>query len=212
MKKIYSIIAAVMVAMSMNAQTNLTSVFDESYEGTLAVTINDQTVSGIPATVNITKHEDTNTVDVVLKNFVLGQGADMIPVGNVNVNGIALAAKNTVVTSIVKTQQDVMLTAGDLEGIPMWFGEILCKEGPIPVTIEGEAGSGYMDIDIDIDLMATMEQMVHVDFTCGTEPEENGVKNITLNTNDNRTFNIAGQQVSSAAKGIIIKNGKKFVK
>ncbi len=38
-----------------------------------------------------------------------------------------------------------------------------------------------------------------------------GIKNVNVNRNDNKMFNIAGQRVNGNVKGIVIKNGKKFM-
>ena len=42
----------------------------------------------------------------------------------------------------------------------------------------------------------------------------NGISNISATSakKDGKTYNMAGQEVSSSAKGLIIKNGKKYVK
>ena len=41
----------------------------------------------------------------------------------------------------------------------------------------------------------------------------NGISNISAAAKKNgKTYNMAGQEVSSSAKGIVIKNGKKYVK
>ena len=42
----------------------------------------------------------------------------------------------------------------------------------------------------------------------------NGISNISVDSakKNGKTYNMAGQEVSSSAKGLIIKNGKKYVK
>ena len=44
-----------------------------------------------------------------------------------------------------------------------------------------------------------------------TPKESTGIKNVNVNRNDNKMFNIAGQRVNGNVKGIVIKNGKKFM-
>ena len=46
-----------------------------------------------------------------------------------------------------------------------------------------------------------------------SDGETTGINNVNVNDNDNvKIFNLAGQQMKGAVKGIYIKNGKKFVK
>lgn len=48
-------------------------------------------------------------------------------------------------------------------------------------------------------------------MTINVKPEADGIEDITLQPTSNTTYNLAGQRVNSAAKGIVIQNGKKMV-
>lgn len=207
MKKIFTLLAAVLTATSLSAQIDLTQGVNDSYDGTIVVTINGSASSPDEAHVTIVKH-DNNTIDFVLTNFVLG---GMMPVGNIKVSAIPLSLNEEKQLIEFSKSENIVIEKGDDPSVPenMWLGPSL---GEIPVEIShGEVLFGYMDIDIDINLESSLGQIVHVDFNAGSLDSVEKI-HVANTKNNGITYNLAGQQVNGSAKGIFIKNGKKFIK
>ena len=97
----------------------------------LTVTVND--VSGtLDASVNLIKHED-GTIDFSLPNFVLASGEDVMPVGNININGLTLVPGEQY--DSFSYDGPLTIAAGDLEGIDFWMGPML---GELPLKLQGK--------------------------------------------------------------------------
>lgn len=214
MKKIFTLVAAVMSMASASAQA-LTDFMVDSYAGKLIVTINEVSTPENDANVIIEKVGDTS-INLTLKNFILSSEDGDMPVGNVALTGIDLTANMEAMQLEFKAKQDIVIAAGDLEGVDMWMGPMLSDVNvnptatPIPVELRGVAAGEDMDIDIDIDLQATLQQIVHVDFYAGKYT--NGIANVKVPVKNNVTYNALGQRVAASAKGLVIKNGRKYVK
>ena len=131
----------------------------------LTVTVND--VSGtLDASVNLIKHED-GTIDFSLPNFVLAYGEDVMPVGNININGLTLVPGEEYDT--FEYNDMLAITAGDLEGIDFWMGPAL---GEMPLKLQGKVNfdDHKLFVNIDIDLTESLAQIINVKF--GTDFEE----------------------------------------
>ena len=125
----------------------------------LTVTVND--VSGtLDASVNLIKHED-GTIDFSLPNFVLASGEDVMPVGNININGLSLVAGENYDT--FSYDGPLTISAGDLEGVDMWMGPML---GELPLKLQGKVNfeDHKLFVNIDIDLSASLSQIINVKF------------------------------------------------
>lgn len=98
-------------------------------------------------------------------------------------------------------------------------------------AVEGSATSApSVSAVVSLELDATKKYTVEItgvkegDKTIGADIALHGIKFVAGTTstgissieaaakNDGKTYNMAGQQVSSSFKGLVIKNGKKFVK
>lgn len=205
MKKVFLFITMMLTAVTSFAQDDLTKYVNDAYSGYVVVKINEEVTDPLPADVTINKKEG-NKIDFTLKNFMLIAGGNEMPIGNINVNGIQLMPSAKANTTEFENKQVILIDEGDAEGVPMWFGPML---GEIPVELKGEAAGDDIDIDIEIDMMATLEQMIHVDFyATGTS----GITNLVADKkNDNNIYNVIGQKVSASAKGLKIANGRKYV-
>lgn len=214
MKKFFTLAAVVMSMTTASAQA-LTDFMVDSYAGKLIVTINEVSTPENDANVIIEKVSDTS-INLTLKNFVLTSEDGDMPVGNVALTGIELAPNAEMTQLEFKAKQDIVIAEGDLEGVEMWMGPVLSDVNvnpaatPIPVELRGVAAGEDMDIDIDIDLQATLQQIVHVDFYAGKYT--NGIANIKVPVKNNVSYNALGQRVATSAKGLVIKNGRKYVK
>lgn len=205
MKKVFLFITMMLTAVTSFAQDDLTKYVNDAYSGYVVVKINEEVTDPLPADVTISKKEG-NKIDFTLKNFMLIAGGNEMPIGNINVNGIQLMPSAKANTTEFENKQVILIDEGDAEGVPMWFGPML---GEIPVELKGEAAGDDIDIDIEIDMMATLEQMIHVDFyATGTS----GITNLVADKkSDNNIYNVIGQKVSASAKGLKIANGRKYV-
>ena len=210
MKKIFTLITAFMAFATIQAQ-NLTEQICDSYNGYVQIVITTDEGTGasdpIPAKVEIVKKSD-NTIDFQLKNFVLSNEGEMMPVGNILLSDILLTAAAQAGEVDFEISQDINITEGDADALEavsgvMWMGPFL---GPIPVDLKGTAGQTFADIDIDINLEA-LGQVVHVDFIAGER--DAAVKGITAGQTNTATYNILGQH---ATKGLIIQNGRKYIR
>lgn len=205
MKKVFLFITMMLTTVTSFAQDDLTKYVNDAYSGYVVVKINEEVTDPLPADVTINK-KTGNVIDFTLKNFMLIAGGNEMPIGNINVNGIQLMPSAKANTTEFENKQVILIDEGDAEGVPMWFGPML---GEIPVELKGEAAGDDIDIDIEIDMMATLEQMIHVDFyATGTS----GITNLVADKkNDNNIYNVIGQKVSASAKGLKIANGRKYV-
>lgn len=208
MKKIFTLIISLVAVLSASAQSeNLTSLVADKYDGKVVVSINGASSDPMDANVIIVKNAD-GTIDFTLKNFILQQDQDIMPVGNIALKNLALTAGEVANTVKFASEQTIDIENGDAEGIEMWLGPLL---GSIPVKLEGKASMNVVDIDIDIN-MVELGQIVHVDFTYG-DMLSDGISNInSYNIQNNKVFNTAGQRINANQKGIVIMNGKKIIK
>ncbi|MBR6284044.1 MAG: calycin-like domain-containing protein [Muribaculaceae bacterium] len=163
MKKTLLMLAAVLCTLAASAA---------SYTGKLTVKINDYVGSQDGVGVTIDTNAD-GTYRLVLKNFVLAQGEDMIPVGNIDIDSVpAINACGFTALSVVK---DILISEGDLEGEDFWLGPTLEN---VPIKLTALFNTTEMRVHIDIDMTGSLGQMIAVDFeTAGVDkPAGTGVR------------------------------------
>ena len=179
-----------------------------AFSDNLIVTINDQSTAPMPSTIYVTEQAD-GKYTLSLKNFILSSEESDMPIGNVTVTDVE-GVKNEDGTITLKQNQNVMLEAGDATGIDTWLGPMICAQvGSIPVSLDAVMGD-KLTANIDIDLSGTsLAQKIHVTFGGTTD----GIKANSLNvkTAQNAIYNISGQRVNGDYKGIVIKNGHKYL-
>ncbi|MCH5312609.1 MAG: PCMD domain-containing protein [Prevotella sp.] len=125
------------------------------YQGTLAVVINGDVAQ--PTTNLITLNEQDGKYELALKNFILMEGDEAMPVGNIVLKDVQATDEQGAI--VLETNQDILIEAGDIPGIPLWLGTIL---GPVPVELRAVV-SGDGDIltaDIKIPLADQDVQVV----------------------------------------------------
>ena len=179
-----------------------------AFSDNLIVTINDQSTAPMPSTIYVTEQAD-GKYTLSLKNFILASEDSDMPIGNVTVTDVE-GVKNEDGTITLKQNQNVMLEAGDAAGVDTWLGPMICAQvGTIPVSLDAVMGD-KLTANIDIDLSGTsLAQKIHVTFGGTTD----GIKANILNvkTAQNAIYNISGQRVNGDYKGIVIKNGHKYL-
>ena len=151
MKKFLLTMAVALTAMFATAQT-------KTYTDELNVTINGTSSAPQQTTINV-EAEANGTYTLSLLNFVMVDGEDNIPVGNIVVPAIAVTESNGIKN--FTTKQTVPLTEGDPEIASFWLASMLQE---ITVDIKGKMTDGSLYCTIDIDLTEAMGQVVAVTF------------------------------------------------
>ena len=169
--------------------TTYTVQFDNStatvtpYSNDLSVTINGECTPPQPTEIQLIDEKDGST-SLALNNFMLGSGADAMPVGNIYLTNVQRSGENPM---RLTTTQKIAIMPGDLPGIDFWLGPML---GDVPVELNAEVADGKMTATIDIDMQETLGQIIHVVFapTLNISTETNlnteaGLYNLVVNRN-----------------------------
>lgn len=233
MKKFFTLIAAVALAASVNAQ------------GTYAVQEGDKVNAGDKITsvenITLTYMENTGTVfadgkaidnwaDADFTAYVCGKNNGKLvkgaePTGCVYKFETAKAGSVTVGIQLGGTKGFHILDAEFAEVAPASYNLPSAKDGESQkftlnekneniiaaksngiVTLNVAAGGTYYVL-----AAGTKLGFYGFKYTIGTGTGISSV-NAAAAKKDGKTYNMAGQEVSSSAKGLIIKNGKKYVK
>ena len=233
MKKFFTLIAAVAMAASMNAQ------------GTYAVAEGDEVTAGKQITsvanVTLTYMENAGTAFAVGKatsnwadadftayvcgvnNGKLVSGAE--PTGCVYKFETVKAGSVTVGVQLGGTKGFHILDADFAEVAPASYNLPAAKDGASQEFTQNEKGENIIaEKSNGTVTFSVAEGGTYYVFAAGTKLGFYGFKyevgtstgissvNAAAAKKDGKTYNMAGQEVSSSAKGLIIKNGKKYVK
>ena len=220
MKKFFTLIAAVAMAASMNAQT---LSFDKDYAvGSVPATFS---TNGLVLTV-----VDTNNKLVVDSNSAYFGTADSYQKFDKRLkSGGKSSSKNNLTLTLPSdgtlkvyartgsssaTDRNVILTQNDAElankilleseAVSVNMGEEVAKKVYPAVSVAVKAG------DVSITYPIGSINFYGFEFVAaGTT----GISDIQApkSSKDGATFNLLGQKVANDAKGIVIKNGKKFI-
>lgn len=221
MKKFFTLIAAVALAASVNAQTewNFSNWDAKTYSETftkdgLTLNINKDGKGEVAA---MTIDGNKKTVDDVkytqrLKLSGTGSASDLENLGRVvsfNVEGpgdiyvVAAHASSSgdprtlkvaaVVDNALTSLDDISYDANEIKSFTVKYNQ---NKAAKILIYSGKSGMNIYDIK----------------FTPANV--SNGISNISAAAakKNGKTYNMAGQEVSSSAKGLVIKNGKKYVK
>lgn len=162
MKKFLLSIAAVAMAFAATAT---------DYKGQLAVSVTDSESGELildvkqETSIALVKNDD-GTYNFSLNNFMLGEGDDAIPVGNI-------ALENQTATeaygfNTINYKDNVTIAAGDVEGIEEseWVGPLLNE---VPIDLTAKFNDTALSVNITITL-AIMPQGIQVGFI-GVNPD-----------------------------------------
>lgn len=233
MKKFFTLIAAVALAASVNAQ------------GTYAVQVGDKVNAGdqIKSVENITLTymENDGTAFAVGKKMVNWADADFTAyVCGVNNGKLVSGAEPTGCVYKFETVKAGSVTVGVQLGgtkgfhiLDADFAEVAPASYNLPATKDGASQEFTLNEKNENIIAAKSNGIVTFNvaeggtyyvFAAGTKLGFYGFKyevgtstgissvNAAAAKKDGKTYNMAGQEVSSSAKGLIIKNGKKYVK
>lgn len=232
MKKFFTLIAAVAIAASMNAQ------------GTYAVQVGDNVKAGdqISSVDNITlaymENDDvefaagkktTNWADADFTAYVCGvnngklvSGAE--PTGCVYKFETVKAGSVTVGVQLGGTKGFHILDADFAEVAPASYNLPAAKDGASQEFTQNEKGENIIaEKSNGTVTFSVAEGGTYYVLAAGTKMGFYGFKYVIgtstgisdiqapKSSKDGATFNLLGQKVASNAKGIVIKNGKKFI-
>lgn len=231
MKKFFTLIAAVAMAASMNAQ------------GTYAVQIGDNVKAGdqISSVENITLtymendgaefkagKKTTNWADADFGAYVCGNNSGKLvsgaePTGCAYKFETTKAGSVTVAVQLSGNKGFHILDAEFAEVAPASYN-LPAKNGDSQKFEQNEKGENIIaEKSNGTVTFSVAEGGTYYVFAAGTKMGFFGFKYETGTStgissieaaakNDGKTYNMAGQQVSGSFKGLVIKNGKKFVK
>lgn len=191
MKKFFTLIVAIIATVSTMAQTT-------EYVGPIDILVDDVPATLDDTSVLVTKNGD-GTYKVELRNFSFAG----VPVGNITVS--SLTAENNADGSISLTStpngQNNIKISGSALALLLGGG----LQGDVTAKIDGN--KFILDLPLEI---AVLGQTILVHFE--GESTSAGIGNITADAKATVVYNIAGQKANESTKGIVIKNGKKYVK
>lgn len=138
-----------------------------------------------------------------LINFSFG----LLTIGDITVNGFTTVQNEDGSISLTSTPE------GDTENITIeGAGQAMIGSGlQGNVTAKINGNTFTLDLPLQISMMGGLvQQTVQVNFE-GTSTTTS-INSISANdSKDAVIYNMAGQQVGKSAKGIVIKNGKKYI-
>ena len=220
MKKFFTLIAAVAMAASMNAQT-----FKSFAETTVFVTNQENVTAGIAEGWIAEGSGQTAAKKAGSINPETGEEEAYKQPGIDLKKGNSKKAFTAYVTGLAGLTA-YGATASSSESRDVYV--VATEDGGS--AVEGSATSApSVSAVVSLELDATKKYTVEItgvaegDKTTGADIALHGIKFVAGTTstgissievaakNDDKTYNMAGQQVSGSFKGIVIKNGKKFI-
>ena len=232
MKKFFTLIAAVAMAASMNAQ------------GTYAVQVGDKVNAGDKITsvenITLTYMENagvafadgkatTNWADADFTAYVCGKNSgklhsDAEPTGCAYKFETAKAGSLTVGVQLNANKGFHILDAAFAEVTPVSYNLPSAKDGDSQTFAQNEKGENIVSAKSNgVVKINVAEGGTYYILAAGTKlgfygfkyevGTSTGISSIEATSAQNgKTYNLAGQQVSDSYKGLVIKNGKKYVK
>lgn len=146
MKKIFTLF---LTLAALTAQAN-------DYTDRILVLVNGE---GTEQNATISVNEHDGLYDLNLKNFVLMNGDEPMPVGNVELLNITPETAGDAI--FLRANQNISISEGDDENVLFWMGPSL---GELPVEITAVLREGKLRAIIDLDLREIMQQLIHVTF------------------------------------------------
>ena len=146
------------ITFTKDAVTKLSS---QNYTDFLRVAINGNIANPQETIINVSKFSD-NTYTLSLDNFILVDGEEMYPVGNIVLEGLTATEADGFIT--FDTKQTIQIQPGTIEGTTPadWMGPTL---GDVLIEMVAKiTPSGKMYCTIDIDMTEALGQVINVYF------------------------------------------------
>lgn len=175
------------------------------YTDNLVVTVNGESSEPQQTTILFNDNCD-GTCNFLLPNFVLGQGEEAIPVGNIDLQNIPLSVAESNGISTFEFKGDIIIAAGDDPTKDFWFGPEL---GVLPLELAGKVCEEKIYVSIDLDLMSTLEQIVKV--TLGNDDfSAVGLRALGIQPAVAPIFDLQGRRMSTK-NCMVISAGRKMI-
>lgn len=233
MKKFFTLIAAVAMAASMNAQgTYAVQVGDKVNAGNQIKSVKNITLTYIEkdGTAYADGKENTNWADADFGAYVCGKNSGKL-VSDAEPTGCAYKFETTKAGSLTVA---VQLNAGKgFHILDAKFAEVAPASYNLPAAKEDGASQEFTQNEKGENIIAVKsngtvtfsvaEGGTYYVLAAGTKMGFYGFKYVTgtstgisdiqapKSSKDGATFNLLGQKVANDAKDIVIKNGKKFI-
>lgn len=133
-------------------------VSSTDYSDNLVVVINGENTLPQETTINVSKMSD-GSYTLSLNDFMLVAGEDMLPVGNIVLEGLTATEENETIS--FSTNQSILIQPGSTGSAEDWFGPML---GEVPIEMTAKVSGGKMKCEIDIDMTEALGQVINVYF------------------------------------------------
>ena len=150
MKRIFTLIAAVMTALASMAT---------DYTDKLQVLVNGSGATQ-EATISLIEEGD-GTTTLMLNNFCLDNDGVPMPVGNIVLKNVSDAIAPTAGEKAYAFNGKITIEPGTMEGVEMWLGPML---GEVPVELRASLKGSNLYAVIDINMMESLGQTINVVF------------------------------------------------
>jgi hypothetical protein len=170
--KVYCLIDINMASLGQTINVKLGSEYQTTkYTDNIVVSVNGTSTAPQQAVVNFEQSLVNDSYNLSLKNFILGSGQDLMPVGNIDLTNV-IVTKDENALMHISTTQTIKISAGDpgysikVNGADYtlqtsdWMGPMLPD---VPVVLSGIATADKMAVNIDIN-MVTLGQVIGVKF------------------------------------------------
>ena len=117
------------------------------YPGTLAVVVDGNVAQPTKTQIAVNKQDD-GKYGLMLKNFILVQGGESMPVGNIVLKDIEATEEQG--TMVLETKQSIIIENGDAADVQMWVGPLL---GEVPVELLAVVKEGVLTADITVPIV-----------------------------------------------------------
>lgn len=197
MKKISTLllvlVAAVNIVMAQNTKVYIGDI-------TINALIVKETVKSVP----VEYENNGGTADrILIKNLKLSLGEDALAVGNITVIDVQ-NSKGNVKSSPKGKDNNIVLSDGD-DPTETWLGSAL---GGVQGEVSGTISGNKLSLKIPLKV-ATFPVTLNINFE-GTSTET-AIGNTMTESQNTAVYNLSGMSTDASAKGIVIKNGKKYL-
>lgn len=197
MKKISTLLLVLLAAVNIAVAQNT-----KIYTGDIVIDalIAKETIKAVP----VEYENNGGTADrILIKNLKVSLMGSDFAVGNITVVDVQ-NSKGNVKSSPKGKENNIVLTDGD-DPTETWLGSALGGvQGEVTGTISGNKMSLKIPLKVS-NLPVTLN--INFEGTC----TETAIGNVVTESQNTAVYNLSGMSTDASAKGIVIKNGKKYL-
>lgn len=199
MKKISTLLLVLVAAVNIAVAQSV-----KVYTGDIVIEVmgKKETLKSVPV-----EYEDNGGAAdrILIKNLKVSLMGSDFAVGNITVVDVQ-NSKGNVKSSPKGKENNIVLTDGD-DPTETWLGSALGGvQGEVTGTISGNKMSLKIPLKVSIVMLPVT---LNIDFegTC----TETAIGNVVTESQNTAVYNLSGMSTDASAKGIVIKNGKKYL-